>query len=178
MRKKEIVNEMDKEITHQPKLAPKTQSFSSPRRDLSKRNQMKLLKIDQQKELDVLNEVKDCTFSPKTNRRSSKLRERSSPSYVDSYLYKPKPRVDREVKDIEFDLQKSDCKFRPSLNKRGVSKLKDYIKTGELPPQTPQKSYRNSIPVYQSKIKTKERVVKERLEVTISKDQTVELVLY
>lgn len=109
--------EMQMENTFNPQLAPKSLANVSPRRDLTKRDQNKLQKISQQKIIDAQNEVKECTFEPKLNLRESSLRIYSA-RYIDSYLYKPKPRVDRRKQDIEYELQKNDCKFVPALNKK------------------------------------------------------------
>ena len=76
-------------------------------------------------------EIEGCTFEPKLNPRQSPLRN-STAKYVENYLYKPKPRVDRNRLDIEYEQQKRDCKFKPELtSKRAESRVKVYIKTGK-----------------------------------------------
>jgi hypothetical protein len=56
--------------------------------------------------------------------------------YVDNYLYKPKLRADRSTEEIEYEKQKKDCSFKPTLSKGhnvAVSKIKLYIQTGQSP---------------------------------------------
>lgn len=86
-------------------LAPGTKRSISPRRDLTKRNQAKLKKASDQRLLDAEKEVAECTFEPVLNKRPSARRLKSD-NYVDSYLYQPKMRKDRNKLDIEYEKQR------------------------------------------------------------------------
>jgi hypothetical protein len=88
--------------------------------ELMKEKQEFYVKVSEQKKEKEENELKECSFRPKTNPRKRPIEMPIQPGTKNEHLFKMskqsnKPKVDRSTDDVVYEKYKHECTFMPTI---------------------------------------------------------------
>ncbi|CAG9328432.1 unnamed protein product [Blepharisma stoltei] len=122
-----------KELTFMPKISEFPSNNKRRHRHLAEylyeKERLRLLKIDQEKELQYAIEQRECTFTPTVNPMSKQILNRSRPASEDKFtdLYNEAYDLKKKREVLAKQYLKKVCTFRPNIISNNSSNCEDVV---------------------------------------------------